>query len=64
LRDNAAADAHSPAVSLDHSPLGDAIGQLEKALAYAHSDLARNDSSHTCNQAKAEQVFALSPGWL
>lgn len=125
-------------MSLDYSPLGDAIRQLEKALAYAHSDLAlrdpglreqlrnsviqcfeftyelswkmlkrhlaatsaspadldqahfqdlirdgnvrgllrsdwsrwktyrqaRNDSSHTYNQAKAEMVFALAPDFL
>lgn len=59
-------------MSLDYSPLGDAIRQLEKALAYARSDLAlsdpyrqaRNDSSHTYNQAKAEQVFALAPDFL
>ena len=43
LRDDAAIDAHSPAMSLDYSPLGDAIRQLEKALAYAHSDLALRD---------------------
>ncbi len=125
-------------MSLDYSPLGDAIRQLEKALAYAHSDLAlsdpglreqlrnsviqcfeftyelswkmlkrhleatsaspadldqahfqdliregnvrgllrsdwlrwktyrqaRNDSGHTCNQAKAEMVFAMAPDFL
>lgn len=31
-------------MSLDYGPLGDAIRQLEKALAYAHSDLALRDS--------------------
>lgn len=31
-------------MSLDFSPLGRAIGQLEKSLAYAHSDLARTDA--------------------
>ena len=30
-------------MSLDFSPLGNAIGQLEKSLSYAHSDLAMAD---------------------
>ncbi len=30
-------------MSLDFSPLGNAIGQLEKSLEYANSDLARSD---------------------
>ena len=31
-------------MSLDFSPLGSALGQLEKSLGYAHSDLARADA--------------------
>lgn len=30
-------------MNLDFSPLGSAISQLEKALEYAHSELAKND---------------------
>lgn len=31
-------------MSLDYSPLGNAIGQLEKSLGYAHSDAAKADA--------------------
>ena len=31
-------------MSLDFSPLGNAIGQLEKSLGYAHSDIAVKDA--------------------